>query len=190
MEWALEFISNIDKENTKFLRETMEAKVKAEAGQYGEAARVLWELLIQVRHARERRWECMTMVHLGRVYRALRWTIAVNLLEDAVELADELTFDLAKMMALAELGELKCQWGQFRDSLELLSAALELNEEENLEYRRDILIDMVIAHEGLEDFDECEKLLEEIVVIAKRIKSVDLQDDIEHLERIRKIKAS
>jgi tetratricopeptide (TPR) repeat protein len=190
MEWALEFVPTVDKENAKYIRETMEAKAKADTGQYGEAARILWELLIQVRHVGNRHWECMTTVHMGKVYRALRWTIAVNLLEDAIELADRLAFDLAKMMALAELGELKCQWGQFTESIELLSKALSLNDEDNLENRRHILLDMAVAYEGLDDIDRCRELLEEIVGIDRQIQSQDLHEDMDHLERIREMKAS
>ena len=190
MEWALEFVSTVDKENAKFIRETMEAKAKADTGNYGEAARILWELLIQVRHIGNRDWECMTMVHMGKVYRALRWTIAVNLFEDSIELADRLGFNLAKMMALAELGELRCQWGQFSESLELLSKALSLNEEDKLEYRRDILLDMAVAHEGMDNMEMCLKLLEEVVAIDEQLHSEDIQENLDHLERIRKILAS
>lgn len=72
MDWSVDLTSSVDKDELRFIRETLEAKLKAEAGQYGEAARILWELLVQLRHDKNRRWECMTMVNMGKVYRALR----------------------------------------------------------------------------------------------------------------------
>ena len=120
MDWAVDFIDSATKENLKFLRETIAAKHQAENGNYGEAARILWEVTIEARHSGNRRWECMTMVHMGKVYRVLRWGIAVKLFEEAIRLADEIGFDRAKMMALNDLGEMHCSWGQLERSLQLL----------------------------------------------------------------------
>ncbi len=184
MEWAVEFASEKTEDNERFLRETLEAKSRADRGHYGEAARILWELLVQVR-MRDPQWECMTMVHMGKVYRALRWKIAVQLFEDAVDLADRIGLDAAKMIALAELGELKCQWGQFKESLDLLDSAMKLLTEGDLRGRRFILLDMTVAHEGLNDLAKCESLLNEVVEIDRKIGTDELEDDLEHLERIR-----
>ncbi len=146
MDWVVDFVASVDPDSVRLIRETLEAKLKAEAGQYGEAARVLWELLVQVRHAKDRQWECITMVHMGKVYRALRWRIAEQLFEDGLELADEIQFTRAKMMCLAELGEMKCQWGQFDDALDLFSKAMVLLEEGDMESRRLLMLDMVVAN--------------------------------------------
>jgi len=189
MEWAVEFASTKNEGNERFLRETLEAKSKADRGQYGEAARILWELLVQVRQ-RDPQWECMTMVHMGKVYRALRWKIAVQLFEDAVELADRISLDTAKMIALAELGELKCQWGQFKESLDLLETAMGLLPEGELRGRRFILLDMTVAYEGLNDLAECESLLDEVVEIDRKIETEELAEDLDHLERIRAARAT
>jgi len=185
MDWSVDFSSSVDKGELKLIRETLEAKLKAEAGQYGEAARILWELLVQLRHDKNRRWECITMVHMGKVYRALRWSIAVSLFEDALALAEELSFAHAQMTALAELGEMKCQWGQFDDSLELLQKALVLVQEGDLASRRLVLLDMVIAYEGLDDIQKCRSLLEEVLEIDKRTGSEELPEDLAHLRRLR-----
>ncbi len=185
MDWSVDLTSSVDKGELKLIRETLEAKLKAETGQYGEAARILWELLVQLRHDKNRKWECITMVHMGKVYRALRWSIAVSLFEDALELADELSFDEAKMMALAELGEMKCHWGQFEDSLDLLSKALDLVSEGDIASRRHVLLDMVMAYEGLDDMDQCRKLLEEVIGLDKAIGNEELEEDLAHLRRLR-----
>ena len=185
MDWSVDLTTSVDKGELKLIRETLEAKLKAEAGQYGEAARILWELLIQLRHDKNRRWECITMVHMGKVYRALRWSIAVSLFEDALELAEELSFNEAKMMALAELGEMKCHWGQFDDSLELFQKAFELVPEGDLANRRMVMLDMVIAYEGLDDHDRCRELLSEVIEIDKVIGREELAEDLAHLKRLR-----
>jgi tetratricopeptide (TPR) repeat protein len=185
MDWSVDLTSSVDKDELKFIRETLEAKLKAEAGQYGEAARILWELLVQLRHDKNRRWECMTMVNMGKVYRALRWSIAVSLFEDALELAEELSFNEVKMIALAELGEMKCQWGQFEDSLELLQKALALVPKEDIVNRRLVLLDMVIAYEGMDAIPRCREILQEVIEIDKVVGGVEeLGEDQAHLCRL------
>lgn len=185
MEWAVEFVSTMNRENAKFIRETLEARARADTGNHNEAARILWELLVQVRHIRDRYWECMTMVHMGKVYRSLRWHIAVQILEDAIILAKEIDFSSARMMALVELGEINCQWGQFAESLALFEEAFNLLPEGDLEARRWVLLDMTVAHEGLNDLKKCEQLLIEVIELDKEIKCENIRDDLDHLERIR-----
>ena len=85
------------------------------------------------------------------------------------------------------VGEIKCQWGQFAESLDLFDEAFTLLPEGDLEARRWVLLDMTIAYEGLNDFKKCEKLLTEVVEIDKKISCEDIQDDLDHLERIRTI---
>lgn len=184
MEWAVDFIPSVEKDEVKLIRDTLEAKLKAEAGQYGEAARILWELLVQLRHNKNRRWECLTMVHMGKVYRALRWSIALSLFEDALELAESLDFSEAKLMALTELGEMKCHWGQFEDSLELFDKAFELLEDSDLKNRRILLLNKVIAYEGLDEIDRCQELLEEVLEIDRTIGCEDMEEDLAHYRRL------
>jgi tetratricopeptide (TPR) repeat protein len=186
MDWVVDFVSDVDKENVKLIRETLEAKVKSEAGEYGDAARILWELLIQVRYAKNKTWECMTMVHMGKVYRALRWSIAVQLFEQALELADEIGLVRAKMMALVELGELRCHWGQFDESLVLFNEAMSLVEPGDLESRRIILLNIVIAHEGLDELQTCARMLDEVLDIDRQIDCDDMAEDIAHRDRIQR----
>jgi len=59
------------------------------------------------------------------------------------------------MMALVELGEIKCQWGQFTESLSLFEEAAKLLPEGDLEARRSVLLDMTVAYEGLDAFNKC-----------------------------------
>ena len=184
MDWAVEFISSVGKDDVRIIRDTLEAKLKAESGQYGEAARILWELLVQVRHAKQQKWECITMVHMGKVYRALRWRIAEQLFEDALQLAESIQFIQAKMMCLAELGEMKCQWGQFDEALDLFSRAMALIDEGDMESRRLVMLDMVVAHEGLDDLERCRELLNEVLIIDRKIGCEDVEEDMDHLDRI------
>lgn len=186
MDWAVDFVSNMDRENVKLIRETLEAKVKSESGEYGDAARILWELLIQVRHAKNQEWECMTMVHMGKVYRALRWSIAVQLFEQALELAETIGFTQAKMMALVELGELKCNWGQFEESLALFRQALSLADVGDLDSRRIILLNIVVAYEGLDELETCRMLLQEVIEIDRKIDCDDMDEDLAHRDRIQR----
>jgi tetratricopeptide (TPR) repeat protein len=184
MDWSVELSSSVDKEELKWVRETLEAKLKAESGQYGEAARILWELLVQIRHTKNSRWECLTMIHMGKVYRALRWSIAVSLFEDALELAEAVSYWEGKLLCFGELGEMKCQWGQFEDSLELLRKALSLVQEGELATRRLVLLDMVMAYEGLDDLTQCRCLLQEVIEIDRVIGSEELAEDMAHLHRL------
>lgn len=184
MEWAVDFLPSVGNDDVRLIRDTLEAKLKAESGQYGEAARILWEILVQVRHAKNRRWECITMVHMGKVYRALRWSIAVQLFEDCLELAESIRFDRAKAMCLAELGEMKCHWGQFEESLDLFDKALSLVEEGDLESRRMIILNKVVAYEGLDDLERCRELLQQALDIDRKIGCSDIEEDMAHLSRI------
>jgi tetratricopeptide (TPR) repeat protein len=184
MDWAVDFLSSVDQEDVRIIRDTLEAKLKAESGQYGEAARILWELLVQVRHAKNREWECITMVHMGKVYRALRWRIAQQLFEDALELAEAIALARAKLMCLAELGEMKCQWGQFEEALDLFSKALALLDAGDMESRRHLMLDMVVAYEGLDDLERCRELLNEVITIDRQIGCEDVEEDMAHLDRI------
>jgi tetratricopeptide (TPR) repeat protein len=184
MDWAVDFLSTVNKDDVRIIRDTLEAKLKAESGQYGEAARILWEILVQVRHAKRRRWECITMVHMGKVYRALRWRIAEQLFEDALPLAEELGFIQAKVMCLAELGEMKCQWGQFDEALDLFGKALALLDESDMENRRMLMLDTVVAYEGLDELERCRSLLEEVITIDRQIGCEDVEEDMAHLDRI------
>jgi hypothetical protein len=184
MDWAVDFMSSVDRGDMKILRETLEAKQKADGGQYGEAARILWELLVQVRHSKHRKWECITMVHLGKVYRALRWSIAQSLFEDARELATELDLPRVKMMALVELGEMTCQWGKLEEALELLQQALTMVDDGDQRSRRIILLDLAVACEGLGELERCRELLLEAVAIDRVIDSAEIEEDRAHLSRI------
>jgi tetratricopeptide (TPR) repeat protein len=184
MDWAVDFVSSVDRVEMKILRETLEAKQKADRGQYGEAARILWELLVQLRHSKNRKWECITMVHMGKVYRALRWSIAQSLLEDALELADQLGLAEVKMMALAELGEMTCQVGKLEESVDLLQRALALVAEGDERSRRTILLDLAVAYEGLGDYQRCREVLLEAVEIGRAINAPELEEDQAHLSRI------
>jgi tetratricopeptide (TPR) repeat protein len=186
MDWAVDFVCSVDRDSVRFMRDTLEARLKAEQGAYGDAARILWELLIEVRHAHKRDWECMTMVHMGKVYRVLRWAIAAKLFEGAIELADANGFTTAKMMALAELGEMKCQWGKFEESLTMFEQALALAPPQDGASRRSILLDKVMAYEGLDDLERCRELLIEVLAIDQEIGLTDTEDDVDHMRRIQR----
>ena len=181
MDWAVDFIETASKDNLRLVRETLDAKHQAELGNYGEAARILWEITIDARHADDQIWECISLVHMGKVYRVLRWSVAVKLLEQAIELARGLGFDRATMMALNELGEMRCSWGQLAESVKLLEEALGLVEASDLTSRRDVLLNLEVAHEGLGNYPTCQELLEEVVRLDRKLDHPELADDLEHL---------
>lgn len=184
MDWAVDFVTTPDKEDVRLMRETLEAKLRADSGQYGEAARILWELLVQVRHDKNWPWECMTLVHMGKVYRVLRWSIATKLFEEALQTAELRGFARAQMMAIAELGEMKCSWGQFEESLDLLHKALELVEPGDLASRRELLLDLVVAYEGCDDMPRCKRLLEEVLKLDREMETDEIEEDLDHYQRI------
>jgi tetratricopeptide (TPR) repeat protein len=124
------------------------------------------------------------MVHMGKVYRALRWRIAEQLFEDGLALAETIQLTRAKMMCLAELGEMKCQWGQFEEALDLFSKALALLDPGDMESRRHLMLDMVVAYEGLDELERCRDLLNEVIAIDRKIGCEDVEEDMAHLDRI------
>lgn len=187
MQWAIDFVSDVSKADVELMRETLDAKLKADSGQYGEAARILWELLLIVRHAKRRRWECITMIHMGKVYKALRWRIAVQLFEEALELSEEIGMDRARLMALAELGEMECTWGHFAEALELFDRALSLLDPADLETRRSLLLVRTLAHEGLNELSKCAELLAEVLELDEELTHPDQDEDRDHLERIQAV---
>jgi len=190
MDWAIDFFETASKDNLRLHTEPLAAKHQPELGNHGEAARMLFELLIEPRHAGEQVWECVSLVHLGRVYRTLRWGIAVMLFEQAIALADAIDFDRGKMMALNDLGEMKCSWGELEDSLALLEQSLSLVGAEDHAARRDVLDNLVVAHEGLDHLETCQDLLEEVVRLDRELGHENLHDDQRHLEAIRALCAS
>ncbi len=187
MQWAIDFVSDVSKADVDLMRETLDAKLKADSGQYGEAARMLWELLLIVRGAKRRRWECITMIHMGKVYKALRWRIALQLFEEALELSEEIGMDQARLLALAELGEMECTWGHFKEALELFDRAVALLDPADLETRRSLLLDRTLAHEGLNELDRCAALLHEAIELDAELDHPDLDEDQSHLERIQAV---
>jgi hypothetical protein len=184
MDWAVDFVSSPSRDDLRAVRETVEAKVKHDQGQYGEAARILWELLIQVRRAKNKHWECVTMFHMAKVYRVLRGSIAVHFFDEAIEMSRACQFNLGTMIALAEYGECKCMWGRFKEALDLFEEALSLVEPEDPASRRQILLNMAIAHEGLGELPRCKTLLEEVLKIDKTLQPDDMTDDLDHYQRL------
>lgn len=187
MDWAIDFVSDVSKADVELMRETLDAKLKADSGQYGEAARILWELLLMVRHDKRHRWECITMIHMGKVYKALRWRIAVQLFEEALELSEKIGMERATLMALAELGEMECTWGHFTEALELFDRAVALLDPADLETRRSLLLDRTLAHEGLNELEQCAVLLHEVLALDDELDHPDVDEDRSHLERLQAV---
>ena len=181
MNWAIDFIETASRDRLPMVRETLDARHQASLGHHAEAARILWELTVHARHASDRSWECITQVHLGKVYRVLRWSIAVKLLDQALATAREMGFDRAAMMALNELGEIRCSWGELAEAVVLLEEALDLVEQHDLTSRRDVLLNLEVAHEGLGNAVACQELLEKVVELDRQLDHADLTEDLEHL---------
>jgi tetratricopeptide (TPR) repeat protein len=185
MDWAVDFSATVNTADVEQMRETLEAKLKAESGQHEEAARILWELLVQVRHFKQARWECITMIHLGKVYKTLRWRTAQQLLEAACELAEQINFAHGRMFALAELGRLESDWAHFDQALVLYDQAMPLVESGDLERRRGLLLAQVTAHEGLNQLDRCRELMAEVLHLDDELNHADRDADRARLQRIR-----
>jgi tetratricopeptide (TPR) repeat protein len=181
MDWSLDFKESASKDDLKLVRDTLDAKHQSELGHHVEAARILWEIAIGARHRGDKIWECMTLVHMGKVYRILRWAVAVQLYELAVELAGSIGFDRARMMALNDLGEMRCSWGQLEESIADLEKCLELIEPDDLQSKRDTTLNLAVAHEGIEHYRKCQKLLQEVVRLDQKLGHPELEDDREHL---------
>lgn len=184
MDWAVDFKESASKDDLKLVRETLDAKHQADLGHHVEAARILWEIAIGARHRGEKHWECMTLVHMGKVYRTLRWAVAVQIFELAADLAGAIGFDRARMMALNDLGEMRCSWGQLEEAIVDLEKSLELIGPDDLQSKRDATLNLAVAHEGVEHYRECRGLLEEVVRLDRELGHPELEDDREHLSDI------
>lgn len=181
VDWAVDFKKPANQDDLKLVRDTLDAKHQSEMGHHVEAARILWEIAIGARHRGDKIWECMTLVHMGKVYRILRWAVAVQLYELAAELAGSIGFDRARMMALNDLGEMRCSWGQLEQAIVDLEKSLELIAPDDLQSRRDATLNLAVAHEGVEHYEKCRRLLEEVVRLDRELGHPELDDDREHL---------
>jgi hypothetical protein len=88
------------------------------------------------------------------------------------------------MMALNDLGEMRCSWGQLEEAIVDLEKSLELIEPDDLQSRRDATLNLAVAHEGVERYPECRRLLEEVVRLDQKLGHPELEDDREHLDDI------
>jgi len=181
MDWSVDFKESASKDDLKLVRDTLDAKHQSELGQHVEAARILWEIAIGARHRGDKIWECMTLVHMGKVYRILRWAVAVQLYELAADLAGSIGFDRARMVALNDLGEMRCSWGQLDEAIADFEKCLELIGPDDLQSKRDVTLNLAVAHEGVEHYQDCRRLLEEVVRLDQQLGHPDLDDDREHL---------
>lgn len=184
MDWAIAFSETVTSDNLLLVKETLAAKHQTELGHYDTAARILWELIIEAKHREDAAWECITMVHMGKVYRVLRWGIAVKLYNQAIKLADAIDFKRAKMMALNDLGEMRCSWGELEVSIALFKQSLSLAPLGDIRARRDILLNLAVANEGLGRLAVCRSLLVELIELDKELEHQDLFEDQEYLAEI------
>jgi tetratricopeptide (TPR) repeat protein len=186
MEWNVDFEKSLGEEQQRWTRQTLKAQVFFEAGQHGKAAQELWEVLMEARHAKNKRWECTTLAHQGKVYRHIRNGICQKLLEEALKLSEELGFAPGKLIALAELGETACLWGELEKARTMLEQALGLVESEREQDRRAVLLRLAMVLEGQGKFEKAKSLVREVLVIDKRLEIVD-DEDREHLERLEEL---
>lgn len=124
------------------------------------------------------------MIHMGKVYKAIRWRISVQLFEEALELSETIGMERGRLMALAELGEMECTWGHFNEALELFERAWALLDPADLETRRSLLLVRTLAQEGLGMLDACAELLTEVLELDEELEHPDIDEDRDHLERI------
>lgn len=183
MEWNVTFEKSFGEEEQRWTRQTLKAQVVFEAGQYGNAAKELWEVLIEARHAKNRPWECITLAHLGKVYRHIRNGISLKLLEEALELSRELDFAPGELIALGELGETACLWGDLAKARKTLEEAVRLVEPERENDRRALLLRLAMVYEGQGESKKAKSMVGEVLQIDKRLGIPD-GEDREHFDRL------
>jgi hypothetical protein len=183
MEWNVDFEKSLGEDEQRWTRQTLKAQVFFEEGQHGKAAQELWEVLMEARHAKKKQWECITLAHQGKVYRHIRNGICQKLLEEALGLSEELDFTPGKLIALAELGETACLWGELGKAREMLEEALPLVEDRREQDRRAVLLRLAMVLEGQGEIVKAKSLVREVLLIDKRLEIPD-GEDREHLERL------
>ena len=183
MDWNVDFERNLGEEEQRWTRQTLKAQVFFEGGQHAKAAQELWEALMEARHAENKQWECITLAHQGKVYRHIRNGICQKLLEEALGLSEDLDFTPGKLIALAELGETACLWGDLGKARKMLEEALSLVESEREQDRRAVLLRLAMVLEGQDEIEKARSNLREVLLIDKRLEIPD-DEDREHLERL------
>jgi tetratricopeptide (TPR) repeat protein len=183
MEWNTDFEEQLTEVRRGWTKQTLKAQVLFEQGKYGEAAQELWEVLIEARHAGDRRWECITLAHQGKIYRHIRNGICKKLLEEALELSKDLDFVPGRLIALGELGETACLWGELDRALEMLEESLSLVDPARENDRRAVLLRLAMVHEGKGELEKPRLLLDEVLLIDQRLGIPD-NDDREHRQRL------
>ena len=159
MEWNTDFEQDLTEVRRRWTKQTLKAQVLFEQRKYGEAAQELWEVLIEARHAKDRRWQCITLAHQGKVYRHIRNGISLKLLEEALELSEELDFPPGRLIALGELGETACLWGELDKAVEKLEESLSLVDPRRDNDRRAVLLRLAMVYEGKGDLEKPKSIL-------------------------------
>ena len=183
MEWNTDFEDNLTEARRGWTKQTLKAQVLFEQGRYGDAAQELWEVLTEARHAKDGRWECITLAHQGKVYRHIRNGICKKLLEEAFGLSRELEFLPGRLIALGELGETACLWGELDKAARMLEESLSLVEPERENDRRAVLLRLAMVYEGMGEIARPRSILEEVLLIDRRLGISD-EEDREHFERL------
>jgi len=183
MEWNTDFEEDLTEVRRRWTKQTLKAQVLLEQRKYGEAAQELWEVLTEARHAKDKRWECITLAHQGKVYRNIRNGICQKLLEEALELSEELEFTPGRLIALGELGETACLWGELDKAVKMLEESLSLVEPERENDRRAVLLRLAMVYEGKGEIERPKSILDEVLLIDKRLGIAD-DEDREHSERL------
>jgi tetratricopeptide (TPR) repeat protein len=183
MEWNIDFEKNLGEDEQRWTKQTLKAQVLFEDKQYGKAAQELWEVLMEARHAKNRRWECITLAHQGKVYRHIRNGICKKLLEEALDMSEELGFAPGRLIALAELGETACLWGELEKARGMLEKALPLIESGRQQDRRAVLLRLAMVLEGQDQLEKAISLVREALRIDGALEIPD-DEDREHLERL------
>jgi tetratricopeptide (TPR) repeat protein len=183
MEWNTDFEEDLTDSRRRWTKQTLKAQVLFEQGKHGDAAQELWEVLTEARHAKDRRWECITLAHQGKVYRQIRNGICKKLLEEAFALSEELDFNPAKLIALGELGETACLWGKLDKALEMLEESLSMVDPARENDRRAVLLRLAMVYEGKGNVDKAKSILDDVLRIDKKLGISDAEDR-EHFERL------
>jgi tetratricopeptide (TPR) repeat protein len=186
MEWNTDFEKDLGEDEQRWTKQTLKAQIFFEDGQYGKAAQELWEVLMEARHAKNGRWECITLAHQGKVYRHIRNGICQKLLEEALEMSEDLGFAPGGLIALAELGETACLWGELEKARSMLEEALPLVEGGRGQDRRAVLLRLAMVLEGQGELEKAMSHVREALRIDEALEIPD-DEDREHLERLEQL---
>lgn len=130
MNWQKPLELGYPRPDPELMELAWEARDLAEAGRYGAALEILWNLLIPARKTGDEARQAFLYIHMGRVYSHWMWDVAQKFYRQGMEAAQACGYPLAELVACCSLGELYQGWGEPHRALGQFERSLELAEAE------------------------------------------------------------